>query len=269
MAGETRKQRTGSLSEKRERKETFEMSDQEVQQLPSADGKDATPGIRFRIHHELELLLHVMGHSEIFGRGATRLWEEVATRVEKTFPQEMAGLTGRTCRDRVIQEIRMFVANDNKCKRRSGSEEEFTRKDELLEELATRFQAVSSERETASAAKKAKAQKDLQCGKELREAALLDLTQKMEKKKRRKEDDGTDTSGDSSASDDEKDSDTEGKRKKKRRSGGGVADGLLKWLQNKTASDAELRARELELKARELELRRLELEHARKGGRDE
>ena len=64
------------------------------------DQNEDTIAIRFRIGHDLELLLHVMGYPEIFGRGTMKLWDDVAEKVRKPFPTDMAGLRGRTCRER-------------------------------------------------------------------------------------------------------------------------------------------------------------------------
>ena len=55
---------------------------------------------------DLELLLHVMGYRETFGRGTMKLWDDVAEKVRKAFPTDMAGLRGRTCRERTIREIK-------------------------------------------------------------------------------------------------------------------------------------------------------------------
>ena len=128
--------------------------------------------IRFRIGDDLELLLHVMGYPEIFGRGTMKLWDDVAEKVRKAFPTDMAGLRGRTCRERTIREIKAYVVNNNKARRKSGTEEEYTRKDELLAELSVRYQAAEDEKRDAGCAKKKKAKDGTEKGKKLREDAV-------------------------------------------------------------------------------------------------
>ena len=184
--------------------------------------------IRFRIGDDLELLLHVMGYPEIFGRGTMKLWDDVAEKVRKAFPTDMAGLRGRTCRERTIREIKAYVVNNNKARRKSGTEEEYTRKDELLAELSVRYQAAEDEKRDAGCAKKKKAKDGTEKGKKLREDALSRLASKTASGGN----DDTDSSDASSASDSEEEEQAPTKGKKRKRTES-VAGGLLEWLQKK------------------------------------
>ena len=71
-----------------------------------APGKNEDTAIRLRIGHDLELLAHVMGYPDTFGRVTMKLWDDIAVKVRKIFPTDMAGLRGRTRKDRTIREIR-------------------------------------------------------------------------------------------------------------------------------------------------------------------
>ena len=69
-------------------------ADCQLQEVAPDQNEDTA--IRFRIGHDLELLLHVMGYPEIFGWGTMKLWDDVPEKVRKAFPTDMAGLRGRT-----------------------------------------------------------------------------------------------------------------------------------------------------------------------------
>ena len=197
-------------------------ADCQLQEVAPDQNEDTA--IRIRIGHDLELLLHVMGYLEIFGRGTMKLWDDVAEQVRKTFPTDMVGLRGRTCRERTIREIEAYVVNNNKAGRKSGTEEEYTRKDELLAELSVRYQAAEDEKRDGDSAKKKKAKDDTEKGKKLREDALSRLASKTASGGN----DDTDSSDASSASEEEQ-APTKGKKRKRTES---VAGGLLEWLQN-------------------------------------
>ncbi|XP_065195364.1 uncharacterized protein LOC135826691 [Sycon ciliatum] len=242
--------------------------------MSSQSSPTASEFIRFKLEHDLHLLLVVMGKPNTFGRGS-KDWDEIAESMRKTFG-DMRGLTARTCKERTIREIRSFVVNDNKSKRRSGTEEEFTRKDELLTELASRWRAAEDEKVEAGKAKKTKNDGDAVNGAKLREAALQGMRSKnVTPVKRNKitedpepDSDGSDDSGDSSLSETEHESAPTPKKPEKRkratngsgRRGGSVGAGLLDWLERKTNAEMDLHKRELALKEREMALREKELE---------
>eukprot|EP00117_Sycon_ciliatum_P014038 scpid88943/ scgid14468/ len=77
-------------------------------------------------------------------------WDNIE---RKTFA-DMSSLPARTYKEQTIRENRSFVVNDNKSKRRSGTEEEFTRNHELLTELASRWRAAEEEKVEAGKAKR-------------------------------------------------------------------------------------------------------------------
>lgn len=146
----------------------------DVQVSAARENASTNVTVRFRAEHDLEMLVIVMGKPTIFQRGSANAWEEVAETMRKTFP-ELGPVSGRTCQDRTLREVKFFSANDNKCRRRSGTEEQFTQKDELLTELAVRLRDAETAKTTSTQAKKDKATEEQRAGAELREAALLDL----------------------------------------------------------------------------------------------
>eukprot|EP00117_Sycon_ciliatum_P041426 scpid102872/ scgid30301/ len=168
-----------------------------------------------------------MGKPNAFVTGS-KDWDEIAETMRKTFG-DMRGLAARTCKERTIREIRSFVVNDNKSKRRSGTEEEFTRKDELLTKLSSRWRAAEEEKVKAGKAKKTKIDGDAANGAKLREAALEGLRSKNVvpvrhskiSEDREPGSDGSDHSSDSSMSESEGESAPPSKKQKRKRATNG------------------------------------------------
>ncbi|KAK3732399.1 hypothetical protein QZH41_016781 [Actinostola sp. cb2023] len=107
-------------------------------------------------------------------------WEQVASILSLAFStsEKPVELTGRACRERLDRLVNKYKVEDKKSLKRSGSEEEYTELQQILEDICTfrRDQAELKQKEKQN--KKKKEKEDIQKGLEMRAAALSGMHSK-------------------------------------------------------------------------------------------
>lgn len=86
--------------------------------------------IRFTCFQDVMLLREVVGENPFDG-DAKKIWDVIANKVGHYIP----GISSRCCRERTMRLLKLFKAADFDALRRSGTEEQYSEKEQLLQEI--------------------------------------------------------------------------------------------------------------------------------------
>ena len=131
--------------------------------------------IRFGTSEDILLLREVTVHEQPFAR-ASPTWEEVAANLSDNCDR-LRGITARAAKERTVTPIKSYITDDNKLKKMSGTDEQYTEKQSLLEDLRQRYEEREDLKVKTAAAKKKEA-KDRATALAMRRAALGPLGEK-------------------------------------------------------------------------------------------
>ncbi|XP_065199100.1 trichohyalin-like [Sycon ciliatum] len=132
----------------------------------SPSGPSGKQRTRFSAEDEILLFREVLSQESPFSRGSC-VWEKVSKNLrtnEKSF-------SPRLCRDRIKDLIKEFIRNDNKERVKTGVEEEYSERAQLLSELRELYQGEEDKKEETAKAKKRK-DADTTMAKDMREACM-------------------------------------------------------------------------------------------------
>ena len=94
--------------------------------------------IRFGTSEDILLLREVTVHEQPFAR-ASPAREEVAANLSDNCDR-LRGITARAAKERTVTPIKSYITDDNKLKKMSGADEQYTEKQSLLEDLRQRYE---------------------------------------------------------------------------------------------------------------------------------
>ena len=130
--------------------------------------------ICFSTSEDILLLCKVTVYEELFAR-ASPAWEEVAPNLSDNCDC-LRGITARAAKERTVTLIKSHITDDSKLKKMSGTDEQYTDKQSLLEDLRQRYEEREDLKVKTAAAKKEA--KDCATALAMRRAALVPLGEK-------------------------------------------------------------------------------------------
>eukprot|EP00117_Sycon_ciliatum_P041588 scpid101682/ scgid30391/ len=150
----------------------------EVVEIPAP----ATPGkFRFSVADDVAVLRELTTYQNPFRHGS-KVWDEM----QKRLPARFHTLKARTLRERVVHLCKLHMKGEATSMKQSGTAEEYTEKDQLLDGVVELFKGDLEEKATTADTKKKNEKKiedDRELGLKIREDAAATLSEKKTPKK--------------------------------------------------------------------------------------
>ncbi|CAB3995591.1 Hypothetical predicted protein [Paramuricea clavata] len=172
-------------------------------------------------------------------------WDNIASRLNPIFSLtngKAVVLKGRSCRERMERLLKKYKADDSAALKRSGTEEEYSELNVLLEDITVFRRDLEEARELEKEVKRKKIEEDEKRGHDMRQAALSGIA-------------GLDEDEDEEDNPPEEKNKT-GKKVKQRAS----KLSAVQMLSDKYERKAELKQKELEIRKMELDLQKRKFE---------
>lgn len=113
------------------------------------------------------LLREVVGENPFDG-DSKKIWDVIANKLRNYIP----GISSRCCKDRTMRLLKLFKAADFDCLRRSGIEEQYIEKEQLLQEIKELEMEKLNQQERVNQEKQQNRQTEKEIVAEIRNAAL-------------------------------------------------------------------------------------------------
>eukprot|EP00117_Sycon_ciliatum_P037947 scpid98321/ scgid28282/ len=186
---------------------------------------------RFALKDDIALLCEVAAHDRPFKHGSA-VWEAITKNLKSTCDR-FEGLSERTFHDRIIHLVKRHITGGNIAMKQSGTAEEYTQKDRLLDSIVDMYRDEEAEKKSKKI-QRADDQQKVEGERELGEKLMRDAAATL------REDD---------------DEHKEPKPKKRKVS---AKEAKVEELTKHTQQLIDLRKKELELKEKEIDARQSE-----------
>lgn len=213
--------------------------------------KQAKKMVRFNCFHDIMLLRAVVSNNP-FSVNTQKPWDLIAAELQIYLP----GVTPRCCRERAMRLLKMFKEEDRGNLRKSGTEEQYAEKEQLLQELVDLEEERRIIQAEMSQTKKRSAEEEMEVVNKIRTAALTSIE--------------VPSSSDSgSVSGEDVPNRSKNKRVKRRSSMNRAMDLVANYLGKKTQTEVDFRQSQLEFERQRLAFdkerldREMDVEHRR------